>query len=83
MGKDVDIVRLSPEDLGSMESTLVSPKMYDEIIRPCYQRLWSMVKKTLVEKNPHGKLQFHSCGAISSLIPRMIEDELDIPSTPW
>jgi uroporphyrinogen decarboxylase len=64
-GEFVDIVRLSPEDLASEKQTFCSPAMFREMILPYYRESMDYVGKLFREKNPRGKLEFHSCGAVS------------------
>jgi uroporphyrinogen decarboxylase len=64
-GELVDVVRLSPEDLASEKQTFCSPAMFREMIYPYYKDCIDYVKQLFRSKNPHGKLQFHSCGAVS------------------
>jgi uroporphyrinogen decarboxylase len=64
-GEFVDIVRLSPEDLASEKQTFCSPSMFNEMIYPYYKECIDYVKTIFNEKNPNGKIQFHSCGAVS------------------
>jgi uroporphyrinogen decarboxylase len=39
-------------------------KMFDRQLLPHYQRACSETKEYFLQKNPNGKIQFHSCGAI-------------------
>ena len=39
--------------------------MFREMIYPYYKDCIDYVKKLFREKNPYGKLEFHSCGAVS------------------
>lgn len=77
-GEYVDILRLSGEDLGSQESTLISLPMFRRMLRPYLQELWAYAKTTLLSKNPNAKIMLHSCGAIRPFIPDWIEMGLDI-----
>ena len=73
-GEFVDVVRFSPEDLASEKQTFCSPDMFREMILPYYRECLDYVGRIFREKNPEGKLEFHSCGAVS--YPFM-EDLLD------
>ena len=73
-GEFVDVVRFSPEDLASEKQTFCSPDMFREMILPYYRDCLDYVGRIFREKNPEGKLEFHSCGAVS--YPFM-EDLLD------
>jgi uroporphyrinogen decarboxylase len=77
-GDLIDIFRLSGEDLGTQTNALISPRMYDRIVRPRHARLWSYVKERLAEINPGVKLMLHSCGNVRPFISRWIEMGLDI-----
>lgn len=64
-GEFVDIVRMSPEDLASENQTFCSPSMFKELILPYYKEAIHYTKTLFHQKNPKGKIQFHSCGAVS------------------
>ncbi len=57
------------DDLGTQSSLLISPKMYREMIKPHHAALFGYVR----EKFPDVKVFFHSCGAISDLLPDLVE----------
>ena len=78
VGDLVDIVRLSGEDLGTQLAPMISPKLFQELVRPRFARLWNLARKKLQEKNPSGKLMLHSCGNVRPFIPTWIEMGLDI-----
>ncbi len=78
IGEYVDILRLSPEDLGTQTSTQLSPRMHEEMVRPFFKRSFGEAKRLLQEKNPRGKIQYHSCGAIYPLMRGLIDDGMDI-----
>jgi uroporphyrinogen decarboxylase len=52
--------------------------MYDNIVRPRHERLWSYIRTRLAEINPGVKLMLHSCGNVRPFISRWIEMGLDI-----
>jgi uroporphyrinogen decarboxylase len=74
VGENVMIVS-EADDLCGQETTLVSPKMYRELIKPRHTRLFSFIKKTA---KTDVKIFYHCCGAVSSLIPDLIESGIDI-----
>jgi uroporphyrinogen decarboxylase len=57
---------------------MISPKLFHELVRPRFARLWNLARKKLQEKNPAGKLMLHSCGNVRPFIPTWIEMGLDI-----
>ena len=63
-GEYLDWIRVSPEDLASEKTSFLSLKMFDRQLLPHYQRACSETKEYFLQKNPNGKIQFHSCGAI-------------------
>jgi len=77
-GDLIDIVRLSGEDLGTQLAPMISPRMFETMVRPRFDRLWSLARKKIAEKNPQAKLMLHSCGNIRPFIPAWIEMGLDI-----
>ncbi len=62
------------DDLGTQTSLLLSPGMYRKMVKPFHARLFGFVKKNY----PQIKVFFHSCGAISELIPDLMEIGVDI-----
>jgi uroporphyrinogen decarboxylase len=78
VGDLVDIVRLSGEDLGTQTAPMISPRLFNELVRPRFERLWGCARRKLAEKNPAGKLMVHSCGNVRPFIPSWIEMGLDI-----
>ena len=68
----VDIISES-DDLGHQHSQWISVDMFRTLIKPRYASLFSSVKKEFGVK-----VLFHSCGAIYSLIPEIVEMGADI-----
>ena len=64
-GEYVDMVRMSPEDLASEKSTFTSPPMFKKQILPFYVEACRATKEAFARANPDGKVDFHSCGAVS------------------
>jgi uroporphyrinogen decarboxylase len=69
--KEIDGVLLG-SDWGSQASTLMSPEIWDDMIRPGEQEEYDLV-------HAYGKdVWVHSCGCVDALIPRLIEMGLDV-----
>ncbi len=62
------------DDLGTQQSTLISPATYREMIKPYHSRLYQYVQNHY----PSVKVFLHSCGAIQPLIPELIEAGVQI-----
>lgn len=62
------------DDLGTQESTIISPGMYREFIKPADRELYALIHK----KAPEAKLFRHCDGAIFELIPDFIEIGIDV-----
>jgi uroporphyrinogen decarboxylase len=77
VGKYIDILRLSGEDMGTQEAPLISPKMFNELVRPHLQGVWTTAQEALLAENPNGKIMLHSCGSIRPFIEDWIEMGLD------
>jgi uroporphyrinogen decarboxylase len=77
-GDLVDIVRLSGEDLGTQLAPMISPPMYNRWVKPRFERLWSLARRKIQEKNPAARLMLHSCGNVRPFIPSWIHMGLDI-----
>lgn len=68
---EIDGVLLG-SDWGSQRGLLMSPEVWDEMIRPGEQKEYDLV-------HSYGKdVWVHSCGCIDVLIPRLIEMGLDV-----
>ena len=72
IGHLVDVV-VEADDLGGQNSTLMSPRTYRELIQPRHQRLFSFIKGQAPVK-----VFYHTCGAVRSLIPDLIDAGIDI-----
>jgi uroporphyrinogen decarboxylase len=68
----VDILQLT-DDYGTQQSLLLSVKMFRETIMLHYKRALDWV-----HQNTKMKVMLHSCGAVSKLIPSLIEMGVDI-----
>ncbi len=77
-GEYLDWMRMSPEDLASEKTAFLSLKMFDRQVKPHYIRAFREIKDYYLKKNPNGKIQFHSCGAIPEPFMRgLIEAGVD------
>jgi uroporphyrinogen decarboxylase len=74
VGRNVLMVS-EADDLASQNRCLCSPALYRKLIKPRHTRLFAFIKKTA--KVPV-KIFYHSCGAVSQLIPDLIESGIDI-----
>jgi uroporphyrinogen decarboxylase len=63
------------DDLASQNRLLVSPELYRKLIKPRHARLFAFIKQQA--KTPV-KIFYHSCGAVSELLPDLIESGIDI-----
>jgi uroporphyrinogen decarboxylase len=74
VGKNVMIVS-EADDLASQNCVLVSPELYRKLIKPRHTKLFAFIKK---HAQTDVKIFYHSCGAVFSLIPDLIESGIDI-----
>ncbi len=72
-GDLLDIVETS-EDYGTQSSLLISPDTFREFIKPRRERLNSFIRS----KSPEIKILHHSCGAIETIIPDLLDTGIDI-----
>ena len=70
MGDCVDIIFLT-DDLGTQQSGLISPDLYEEMIYPYARELLDRIKRS------GKKIVMHSCGAVSAFIPYLIDMGVD------
>lgn len=68
---EIDGVLLG-SDWGTQRSLIMSPEIWDDLIRPGEQKEYDLI-------HAYGKdVWVHSCGAIESLIPRLIDMGVDV-----
>jgi uroporphyrinogen decarboxylase len=68
-----DLVYMS-DDLGTQGSTLMSPDAYRTFCKPYHRRLIEAIRRAA----PRARILMHSCGAITPLIPDLIEIGVDV-----
>jgi uroporphyrinogen decarboxylase len=68
-----DLVYMS-DDLGTQQSLLMSPAAYRTFCKPYHRRLIEAINRVA----PRAKVLMHSCGAISPVIPDLIEIGVDV-----
>ncbi len=70
-----DLIQVVQEadDLGAQNSLLISPKMYRKFIKPLHKDLFEFI-----HSKTKAKVFIHSCGAVSDLIPDLIDSGVDI-----
>jgi len=73
-GKWFDMVELPGDDYAGNKNLLISPAMFRAFIKPRLSRLVSTIK----EHNPQAKVMLHSDGAITKLIPDIIDLGVDV-----
>ena len=78
IGKYVDVLRLSGEDLGTQRGPLISLKMFRELVKPHLQKVWSTAKEHLTARNPRGKIMLHSCGSVRLFMSEWADMGLDM-----
>ncbi len=71
VGPYIDIILFS-DDYGMQTGPQISPDMFREFFKPRHREIWQYAKKLAP-----AKVMLHSCGAISDLLPDMIEAGLD------
>jgi uroporphyrinogen decarboxylase len=78
IGKYVDVLRLSGEDMGTQEGPLISLKMFRQLVRPHLEKVWTAAKTALTAGNPRGKIMLHSCGAVRVFMKDWADMGLDV-----
>jgi uroporphyrinogen decarboxylase len=69
-----DMVELPGDDYASNKGLIISPTMFRTFIKPCLRRLLATIK----EHNPAIWVMLHSDGAITALLPDLIEMGVDV-----
>lgn len=78
VGNNVMLVS-EADDLGTQDRLMISPKMYRKYIKPRHKKLVDFIKSKAKNKV---YIYFHCCGAISGILPDIIECGIDILN-PW
>lgn len=73
-GKWFDMIELPGDDYAGSANLIISPGMFRQFIKPCLARLITTIK----ENNPDIHIMLHSDGAISRLVPEIIDLGIDI-----
>jgi uroporphyrinogen decarboxylase len=73
-GRYFNMLELPGDDYAGNTNTIMSPVMFRKFIKPCMARLVNVVK----EHNPDVKVMLHSDGAITSLLPDIIDLGVDV-----
>ncbi len=61
------------DDIAGQNGMLISPRAYRNVVKPRHKRLFDFIKA-----RTRAKVFFHSCGAVRSAIPDLIEAGIDI-----
>jgi uroporphyrinogen decarboxylase len=73
-GKYFDMIELPGDDYAGNLNPIISPAMFRKFIKPCIERLVKVIR----EHNPNTKVMLHSDGAITKLLPDLIELGIDV-----
>ena len=73
VGDAIDIIYLCGTDFGTQTSRFCSLETFDRLWAPHYQRM-----NAWIHANTGGKTMKHTCGAVESLLPRLIDVGFDI-----
>ena len=73
-GEYFNMIELPGDDYAGNTSTIMSPIMFRNLIKPCIERLVTVVK----EHNPDMQVMLHSDGAITKFLPDIIELGIDV-----
>jgi len=73
-GRYFDMIELPGDDYAGNSSTIISPRMFRQFIKPCLAQLISTIR----QHNPHTRIMLHSDGAITNLLPDIIDLGVDV-----
>ncbi len=74
VGRDLDFFEIPGDDYGGTQDLMISPAMFDSMFKPALKRIIDSVK----DFNPKLPVAFHSDGAITKIIPGLVETGVDI-----
>ncbi|MGI6176545.1 MAG: uroporphyrinogen decarboxylase family protein [Christensenellales bacterium] len=72
VGEYLDVVFVG-DDLASTQTTLISPQLYRDMVKPYQKEYFKFIKS-----KTNAKLLYHSCGNVTPLIEDLIEIGVDI-----
>ncbi len=73
-GRWFDMIELPGDDYAGNNGPILSPAMFRRFIKPCLKRMVVSIRR----HNPHIKIMLHSDGAITRLIPDLIDVGVDV-----
>lgn len=73
-GDELDLLELPGDDFAGNEGLLISPETFDRFFQTPYRRLVAFIKA----RAPHVKVVYHSDGAVTPLLPRLIDIGVDV-----
>lgn len=73
-GKDLDLIELPGDDYAGNQRPIISPRLFDQFFREPYRKLIALVKN----HSPHVKVVFHSDGAVTPFLERLVEMGVDV-----
>jgi uroporphyrinogen decarboxylase len=72
VGQYIDIFRVG-DDLGIQNSTIISPRMFREVVKPYLAEYYAMIHNMT-----DAKLMLHCCGSVRTIMDDLIEIGVDI-----
>jgi uroporphyrinogen decarboxylase len=73
-GKDIDVFEIPGDDYGGTEDLLLSPKSFDELLKPALKRIVSPIKQFRTDLF----VAFHTDGAIMKILDSLCDTGIDI-----
>jgi len=74
VGRELDFFEIPGDDFGGTQDVMISPASFDELFKPALTRIIDSVKAF----DPGLPVAFHSDGAITKIIPGLVEAGVDI-----
>ncbi len=72
VGQYIDIIRVG-DDLGIQNGTIISPKMFREMVKPYLAEYYDMIHNMT-----DAKLMLHCCGSVNTIMEDLIEIGVDV-----
>jgi len=70
----IDMIELPGDDYAGNHNLVISPKLFQKMIRPYLEKMILTIRK----QQPEAKIMLHSDGAIGKLVPDFIEMGVDV-----
>lgn len=73
VGRYIDVIEIE-DDLGTQQAPMISPELYNELLKPYHEQMIRFIKRLA----PEVKVMLHTDGSVAEMIPSFIEAGFDV-----